>query len=281
MQSFVIRDNTWHWENWLQAICGSPWFWHSHYQEVSPSELCRVQKVGITGSWSQRPELNRWTWYINAREIAKDNYHIIVNTCWRILQNCKVSQVLCSLQLITDLLLLYSNYISSVEETQDAAVFIVLPSETERLHMCTWICSEVSNQFNVFTTLEDPVQLWDTFKCKTIEAARECIGEHPRSRCDFASEETLETERNRTARHAGNQDCYRALLHRTRALLRRDKGRYVRSLTEEVEGYFNVSDFQPSYWAQKKLCSMSASWINGISAADGFIMSDMDGQKLC
>ncbi len=71
-----------------------------------------------------------------------------------------------------------------------------------------------------------------------------CVSPHgPRPKCGFASEETLENnEKSRAARPAGNQDRYRALSHRTRALLRRDKERYVRSLAEEVEGHFNVND---------------------------------------
>ncbi len=50
----------------------------------------------------------------------------------------------------------------------------------------------VSNRFNVLGTLGDTVELWDTFNRETLEAAKECTGERPRSRCGFASEETLE-----------------------------------------------------------------------------------------
>ena len=38
----------------------------------------------------------------------------------------------------------------------------------------------VSNRFGVLDILEDPEELWDTFKRETIEAAKECIGERPR-----------------------------------------------------------------------------------------------------
>ena len=34
----------------------------------------------------------------------------------------------------------------------------------------------VSNWFGVLDTLEDPEELWDTFKRETLEAAKECIG---------------------------------------------------------------------------------------------------------
>ncbi|KAG0712627.1 Sodium/glucose cotransporter 4 [Chionoecetes opilio] len=50
----------------------------------------------------------------------------------------------------------------------------------------------VSNRFDVLGALEDPVELWDTFKRETLQAAKECIGERPRSRRCFVSTEMLE-----------------------------------------------------------------------------------------
>ncbi|KAG0727390.1 Helicase POLQ-like [Chionoecetes opilio] len=59
-------------------------------------------------------------------------------------------------------------------------------------------------------------------------AAKECVGERPRSRRGFVSTETLEKiEESRAARLAGNRDQHRALSRRTRTLLGRDKERYM------------------------------------------------------
>ena len=75
----------------------------------------------------------------------------------------------------------------------------------------------VSNRFGELDTLEDPEELWDTFKRETLEAAKECIGERPRSRSGFTSVETLEsTEESRAARLAGDHDQYKALSRKTR-----------------------------------------------------------------
>ena len=91
----------------------------------------------------------------------------------------------------------------------------------------------VSNRFGVLDTLEDLEELWDTFKRETLEAAKECTGEHPRSRRGFTSVETLESiEESRAARLAGDHDQYRALSHRTKTFLRRNKERYVKGLAE-------------------------------------------------
>ena len=68
--------------------------------------------------------------------------------------------------------------------------------------------------------------------------------------------ETLDSiEESCVARLAENCNHYRALLHRIRALLRRDKERYVRGLTEDVECYLNANDLRPVYQVLKKLYS--------------------------
>ncbi|KAG0721937.1 hypothetical protein GWK47_045438 [Chionoecetes opilio] len=137
----------------------------------------------------------------------------------------------------------------------------------------------VSNRFDVLGALGDPLELWDTFKRETLQAAKECIGERPRSRRGFVSMETLEKiEESRAARLAGNRDQHRALSRWTRTLLRRDKERYVRSLTEDVEGHLNANDLRPAYRALKKLRSKSPSRASAIRTADGRLVSDMDGQ---
>ncbi|MPC44575.1 hypothetical protein E2C01_038252 [Portunus trituberculatus] len=68
----------------------------------------------------------------------------------------------------------------------------------------------VSNRFGLLDIVEDPVDLWDTCKHETLEAAKKCVGERPRLRSDFVSIETLESiEESRAARLAGNCDQYR------------------------------------------------------------------------
>ena len=113
----------------------------------------------------------------------------------------------------------------------------------------------VSNRFGVLDTL-NPEELWDTFIRETLEAAKECIRERPRSRSGFTSGETLESiEESRAARLAGDHGQYRALSRRIRTLLRRDQERNVRGLAEDVKCHLNANDLRPAYRALKKLRS--------------------------
>ena len=241
--------------------------------------FARSRRLRIAGSWYQRPELHRWTWYSNAGGVAKEIDHILVSTRWRILRNCRVFRsaefFATDHRLVVATLRLHikSRKISRCHQT----VFHL--EKLKDLTCAHEYAVTVSNRFSVLDALEDPVELWDTFKRESLEAAKECIGERPRSRSGFVSRETMENiEKSRAARLAGDRDQHRALSRRTRTLLRRDKERYVRSLAEEVEGHLNINDLRPAYRALKKLRSKSTSQVSAIRTADGRLVSDMDGK---
>ena len=44
----------------------------------------------MAGSWFQRPQAHRWTSYSNTGGVAKENDHVLVDGCWRMIQNCRV-----------------------------------------------------------------------------------------------------------------------------------------------------------------------------------------------
>ena len=137
-----------------------------------------------------------------------------------------------------------------------------------------------SNRFEVLGRMDDAVEMWDTFRDEALEAAKDCIGERPRSRSGFASGETLESiEESRTARLAGDRSRYRDLARRTRALLRRDKERYVRDLAGQVEGNLNVNDLRPAYRALNKLRSKSKPRESAVRSADGLLVTDVAEQR--
>jgi len=43
----------------------------------------------VAGSWFQRPQAHHWTSYSNAGGVAKEIDHVLVDGCWRIIQNCR------------------------------------------------------------------------------------------------------------------------------------------------------------------------------------------------
>ena len=84
---------------------------------------------------------------------------------------------------------------------------------------------------------------------RLLSITRNVLGDRPRSRALSASVEALDSiEDSSAARHAGNRDQYKVMLRRPRALLRRDKVRYVMDLAENV-----TTICLPS--SEKKMCS--------------------------
>lgn len=102
------------------------------------------------------------------------------------------------------------------------------------------------NRLNVLSTLEDPVEFWDTLKYKTLQAAKKTIGERPRSKNGSVSETQENIAESSAATLAAKQERYSALSRKTRALLGRDKERY------------EANDFKTAYLAIKNPCSKPA-----------------------
>ncbi|KAG0730330.1 Conserved oligomeric Golgi complex subunit 4 [Chionoecetes opilio] len=138
--------------------------------------FARSRRLRIAGSWYQRPELHRWTWYSNAGGVAKEIDHILVSTRWRILQNCRVYRSAeffgTDHRLVVATLKLHvkSRRISRGNHT----VFHL--EKLKDLTCAHEYAVAVSNRFDVLGALRDPVELWDTFKREIYRLPRSVLG---------------------------------------------------------------------------------------------------------
>ena len=53
-------------------------------------DFARSHGLRVAGSWFQHPQAHRWTWYSIAGGVAKEVDHVLVDGCWRMIQNCRV-----------------------------------------------------------------------------------------------------------------------------------------------------------------------------------------------
>ena len=53
-------------------------------------DFARSHGRRVAGSWFQRTQGHRWTWYSNAGSVAKEIDHVLVDGRWRMIQNCRV-----------------------------------------------------------------------------------------------------------------------------------------------------------------------------------------------
>ena len=54
--------------------------------------FARSHGLRVAGSWFQRPQAHRWTWYSNAGGVAKEIDHVHIDGRWRMIQNCRVDR---------------------------------------------------------------------------------------------------------------------------------------------------------------------------------------------
>jgi len=55
--------------------------------------FCAVSNLRVAGSWFDRRDIQRNTWYSSDGHTSKEIDHILVNTRWKAVQNCRVCRV--------------------------------------------------------------------------------------------------------------------------------------------------------------------------------------------
>ena len=53
-------------------------------------DFARSHGLRVAGSWFQRPKAHRCNWFSNAGGVAKEIDHVLVDGCWRMIQNSRV-----------------------------------------------------------------------------------------------------------------------------------------------------------------------------------------------
>ena len=125
-------------------------------------DFARSQKLRISGSWYQRPDPHRWTWYSDVGNAVKEIDHILVSTRWRILQNCRVyrSAEFCGADHRLVVATLRVQFKTPQRSNDHPRVFHL---DRLREGECAWGFAEaVSGRFAALENLTDPVLLWDT-----------------------------------------------------------------------------------------------------------------------
>jgi exonuclease III len=239
-------------------------------------DFARGCGLRLCGSWFQRRELHRWTWYSNAGNAAKEIDHILVDGRWRMVRNCRVFR---SAQFLsTDHRLLVASLQIRLKSKK-------LPSSTattfdlDKLKDPA-VSAEFSRRLGVevggLRDCGDPEQMWSSFKTAILEAAGDVIGTRSRARKSFISSDTLALiERARKARLSGEPALARSLRRQVVRSLRADKEAFVRTICENVESHLWSSDSQPAYRGIRRLCSpQSAPQPRTIKADDGEVLTD-------
>ena len=143
----------------------------------------------MAGSWFQHPQAHRWTWYSNTGGMAKENDHVLVVGCWRMIQNCRVyrsAQFLNTghrLVVATLKLHLKSRRMVPSQPRLDVGML-----KDERA--AEEFANRLSGNLGGLCALGDPEELCSAFKTTVLDVAVECLGTHRRATKNFVSRYT-------------------------------------------------------------------------------------------
>ena len=151
-------------------MCWSPWVWNWNQNSTKFLDFARSHALRVAGSSFQRPQAHCWTWNSNAVGVAKESDHVLIDGCWRMIQNCRVyrsAQFLNTdhrLVVATLKLQLKSRRIVPSEASLDGGKL-----KDERV--AEEFANRLSGDFGDLWALEDPEELWSSFKTTIIDIA--------------------------------------------------------------------------------------------------------------
>ena len=237
-------------------------------------DFAKSRGLRIAGSWFQRSDSRRFTWYQRGTSVRKEIDHVLVDGRWSLLQNCRVFQ---SAQLFNaDHRLLIATLKLRLRAPRRPT-----PSQ-KRLDVgrlgdpviAQGFASRLEETLGGLDALADPQTLWEGFKRCTIDAAEASIPEKPRRSKDGVSPETAEIiEASRRARLDGKSELFRSLNREAIRALRADKEARVREICGAVESHLGTSDSRPAYSAIRTLRAAGPSVRSfTVLAADGEVV---------
>jgi len=195
-------------------------------------DFARSHGLRVAGSWFQRPQAHHWTWYSNDGGVAKEIDHVVVDGCWRMIQNYRVYW---SAQFLnTDHRLFVTTvklHLKSSRMVPSQPWLDVGKLKDERL--AVEFANRLSGDLGGLGALGGPEGLWSAFKTTVLDVVGGCLGTHGRAKKNFVSQETLDAiDQSCRARLNGRAELFRLLRRKTVHALRVDKEAYVRGICE-------------------------------------------------
>ena len=136
-----------------------------------------IRGLRVAGSWFQHPQAHHWTWSSNAGGVAKETYHVLVDGCWRLLQNCRVHR---SVQyLISDHRLVVATLKLQLKFRRMVPSEPWLDVDKFRDERVTEeFVNGLSGDLMGLGVFGNPEQLWSALQTTILEVACRCLGTH-------------------------------------------------------------------------------------------------------
>ena len=229
-------------------------------------DFAKSRGLRVAGSWFQRPNLQRWTWYSNDGVTKKEIDHVLVGGRSRTAGTSGVpSSELATLKLR----LRCPRKVNSGHRRLDV-------SQLKDPIVAHGYATGLVESLGGLDASDGPEDLWNSLSSRIQKAASESIPELPRRTGNVVSQETVDLiEEGRRARLDGKVDLARELRREVVRAVRHDREVEVRGLCETVESHLGTCDSRPAYRAIRKLRGTAPTpQCFTVRAADGDILTE-------
>ena len=210
-------------------------------------EFARSKSLRVAGTWYQRSDYHRWTWYSNTGTCVKEIDHVLVGTRWRLLRNCRVFR---SAQFDTDHRLLVAELQLKIRSTRRSSrrpVFDVGKLRDEKVQL------EFRRHFLGSAAVAGPESSsgWETFRERLTSAARDTLGfAVPQRRSWRLPAEVVNLiNRQRRARLNGEKALYQSLRGQVASALRVAEEARVGEICGRVSKHLFTCNSGPAFAA--------------------------------
>ena len=165
-------------------------------------DFARSHALRVAGTWFERSDNHRWTWYSNTGKFAAEIDHILVKSRWKLLRNCRVFR---GAEFSTDHRLLVAELQirlrSNRPKSQSPKINFAGLKDKAKV-------KELRRRYDpgAGPDSKDTDPSWETFRDRLIDAARDTLGsEVRRGRGDSLPPEAIDLiNRRRKARLDGD-----------------------------------------------------------------------------
>ena len=239
--------------------------------------FCISNHLRICGTWFRRPDIHRHSWYSNDGHTAKEIDHILVNTRWNAIQQCRVYR---SFEFDTDHFPVVARVALKLKRVMPRATphprYDLRKLEDPAFQQLFAV--EVSNRFSALS--EEDKSDWQLFKDNINAIAAINPGIARPSRKPWISQNSLDLiEEKRSARQLGHTSEVKRLSKLTRANIRQDKQKWADDLATEAEADLTTGRLKDAFSNLRRLRSAGPRISSPIALLDGKLVSDCH-QKL-
>ena len=234
--------------------------------------FCLSNCLRICGTWFRRPDIHRQSWYSNDGRTAKEIDHILVNTRWNAVQQCRVYR---SMEFDTDHLPVVARVVLKLKRVMPRATphprYDLRKLEDPAFQQLFAV--EVSNRFAALS--EEDKSDWQIFKENFNKVATSNPGIAKPAKKPWISQSSLDLiEEKRSARLLGRTSELKRLTKLCRANIRQDKQKWADDIANEAEADLTTGRMKDAFSNLRRLRSAGPRISSPISLPDGTLVSD-------